>query len=84
MKAISGPTMCLAWAYWPPAAATVEVTSEVDHGDRGVEKSDTQQTMRAASVPPLSAEKFQPVIFADENDADAQRPDMGRAQNPEQ
>ena len=27
-KAISGPTMCLAWAYCPPAAATVEVTSE--------------------------------------------------------
>ena len=28
LNAINGPTMCLACAYWPPAAATVEVTSE--------------------------------------------------------
>ena len=28
MKAISGPMVCLAWAYCPPAAATVEVISE--------------------------------------------------------
>ena len=28
LKAIRGPTMCFAWAYCPPAAATVDVTSE--------------------------------------------------------
>jgi hypothetical protein len=28
LNAISGPTICFAWVYCPPAAATVEVTSE--------------------------------------------------------
>ena len=28
LKAASGPRMCLAWAYCPPAEATVELTSE--------------------------------------------------------
>src|SRR5262245_55703093 len=61
LNAISGPTMCFACAYWPPAAATVDVTSESIIATHVYSNPTNQQTTSAASAPPLSAEKFQPV-----------------------
>jgi hypothetical protein len=48
LKAIRGPTMCLAWVYWPPAAATVEVTSESIIATQVYRRPANQQAMSAA------------------------------------
>src|SRR3954451_17363720 len=56
-----GPTMCLAWAYWPPAEATVEVTSESIMATLVYSRPATQHATRPATMPPLPTEKFQPI-----------------------
>src|SRR4051812_31112349 len=53
--------MCLAWAYWPPAAATVDVTSESIIATAVYRRPTTQHAISPASGPPLSIAKFQPV-----------------------
>src|SRR4051794_28855946 len=61
LNAMRGPTMCLAWAYWPPAEATVEVTSESIMATLVYSRPATQQATRPAIMPPLPTEKFQPI-----------------------
>ena len=53
--------MCLAWAYCPPAAATVEVTSESIIATQVYNNPITQHAIKAASAPPLPTAKFQPM-----------------------
>ncbi len=53
LKAISGPMVCFAWAYWPPAAATVEVISESIIATQVYSRPLMKQAIRAPNAPPL-------------------------------
>ena len=83
MNAISGPTMCLACVYCPPAEATVDVTSRVDHRNAGVKDAREPAGDQGGIGTAFADGKVPTHVFTDQHDADAQGPDMGRAKDPQ-
>src|SRR5918992_1100802 len=58
---MSGPMVCLAWAYWPPAAGMVDVISELIMTSDVYNSPTTHAAMSEPYIPPFSTVKFHPM-----------------------
>src|SRR4051794_7579569 len=84
LNAISGPTICLAWAYSAAGGGDGRRHLRIDHGDASVEQARHPARHQARDHAAFADGEVPAHVFADQHDADAESPDMARPQHAQQ